>query len=325
MGDPRPEYRPPGIPNGWFAVAWSKDLAEGEVRRARYFDQELAIFRTRSGQARVLDAHCAHLGAHLAEGGRVVGENIRCPFHAWQFDGSGQCVEIPYCKKIPARARVRAWPVVERNHMIFVWHHAEQKPPDWDVPEMPEIGNPEWTQPRDFELKVATHLQEMAENNCDPAHFRYVHGNAAIPESEMRIGEDGRFFRIRSSNKKETSFGTFELDLERDTWGLGLSSVRLKGIPGAEILLFTSTTPVDDRHCHSRWLFTSMRNAADVVGEEFIRSTQEGVLQDLRIWENKLYRPDPVLCEADTYLADFRRWTRQFYSPSQLAPPADTE
>ena len=98
---------PPGIPNGWFAVAWSKDLLPGEVKRARYFDRELAIFRTRSGEAKVLDAYCAHLGAHLAEGGRVVGESLRCPFHAWRYDGDGTCVEIPYCAKIPAKARVR--------------------------------------------------------------------------------------------------------------------------------------------------------------------------------------------------------------------------
>ena len=73
------------IPNGWFAVAWSKDLAVGEVQRIRYFDTELVLFRTRTGQVNVLDAYCPHLGAHLAEGGRVVGEAIQCPFHHWQY------------------------------------------------------------------------------------------------------------------------------------------------------------------------------------------------------------------------------------------------
>ena len=36
--------------------------------------------------------------------------------------------------------------------------------------------------------------------------------------------------------------------------------------------------------------------------------------QDLRIWQNKMHRASPVLCEADTGLAEFRRWARQFYS-----------
>ena len=52
----------------------------------------------------------------------------------------------------------------------------------------------------------------------------------------------------------------------------------------------------------------------DVAGEEFIEGMSSGVLQDVRIWENKIYRSDPVLCEADNHLAEFRRWTKQFYS-----------
>ena len=63
--------------------------------------------------------------------------------------------------------------------MIFVWHHAEGKPPSWEVPEMPEIGDPDWTEPRTFELEVPVHMQDMAENNCDPVHFQFVHGNVA--------------------------------------------------------------------------------------------------------------------------------------------------
>ena len=131
------------IPNGWFAVAWSKDLEVGGVKRIRYFNEELALFRTRSGEPKVLDAYCPHLGAHLAEGGRVMGETIRCPFHGWQFDGTGRCMHIPYCDRIPPKALVRSWPVVERDCMIFVWHHAEGQPPSWDVPQMTEAPPPE--------------------------------------------------------------------------------------------------------------------------------------------------------------------------------------
>ena len=77
----------PEIPNGWFAVAWSRELRPGEVHRIRAFGEDLVLFRTHSGVPRVLSAYCPHLGAHLAEGGRVMGESIRCPFHGWQYDG----------------------------------------------------------------------------------------------------------------------------------------------------------------------------------------------------------------------------------------------
>jgi phenylpropionate dioxygenase-like ring-hydroxylating dioxygenase large terminal subunit len=304
----------PGIPNGWFAVAFSRDLGEGEVKRIRYFDEELVLFRTRSGRAAVLSAYCPHLGAHLGEGGRVTGEGIRCPFHAWEFGVDGECKRIPYCDRIPPAARTRSWDVRERNRMIFVWHHAEQKPPDWEIPEVPEFLDPEWTEPRHFELEVGVHMQEMAENNCDPVHFLYVHSAVKVPESEISYAEDGRFFRISSTNEHETPFGTFEMELVRDTWSLGVTTVRMRGIPGAGLMMFSSTSPVDRSHTVSRWLFATSRNMADVAGEEFIQNMSAGVLQDVRIWENKIHRAQPILCEADTYLAEFRRWTKQFYS-----------
>ena len=95
-------HDPLPIPNGWFAVAWSRELHAGDVRPIHYFGQDMVLFRTRSGQARVLDAFCPHLGAHLGYGGRVMGETVRCPFHGWQYDGTtGDCVHIPYCEKIP--------------------------------------------------------------------------------------------------------------------------------------------------------------------------------------------------------------------------------
>jgi phenylpropionate dioxygenase-like ring-hydroxylating dioxygenase large terminal subunit len=302
------------IPNGWFAVGWSRDLVDGAVKRIRYFGEELVLFRARSGRAHVLDAYCPHLGAHLGEGGRVVGDTIRCPFHGWRFDGAGTCVAIPYCERIPPAARLRAWPVSEANGMIFVWHHAEAKDPDWEVPVLPELGHPDWTEPRTLELNVAVHMQEMAENNCDPVHFQFVHGMIEQPASDVTYSDGGRSFRIVSRQQRQTQLGTFETELVRDSWSLGVTTVRVEGIPGAGLLMFSSTSPIDAAHTCSRWSFAVTKNLADLAGEDFIQGLQTGVQQDVRIWENKIHRARPVLCEADTYLAEFRRWTRQFYS-----------
>ena len=302
------------IPNGWFAVAFSRDLVPGDVKRIHYFGEDLVLFRTRSGAARVLDAYCAHLGAHLGEGGRVIGESIRCPFHGWRYDGSGACVEIPYCDKIPPRARLRGWDVLERNHLIFVWRHAEGKPPDWEVPALPEFERPDWSPPRTFELAVPVHMQDMHENNNDPVHFHFVHGNPQMPQAEIEFREQGRVMHMVTRQRRETPYGTFDTALETDSWGLGLAAVRIVGIGDAGLLMFSSTSPVDRRNTHSRWVFTVSRDFADAAGEDFVQGLSNGVLQDLRIWTHKVHRAEPVLCEADGYLAQFRRWARQFYS-----------
>lgn len=173
------------VPNGWFVVAESKDLGVGEVRALFYFDRDLVLYRGEDGVARVMDAHCTHFGAHLAVGGgRVDASCLRCPFHGWALDGStGRCVDVPYgdTKHIPPKAHNRVYSAIERNHMIWAWYHAEDGEPFYDVPQVDEFGDDEWSPVpcRDFVVNVAA--QEMAENNVDFAHFRYVHGTEAIP------------------------------------------------------------------------------------------------------------------------------------------------
>lgn len=303
------------IPNGWFAVAWSHELREGEVKPIRYFGEELVLFRTRSGAAKVLDPFCPHLGAHFGYGGRVMGETVRCPFHGWQFDGtSGECTHIPYCERIPQAARVKSWDVQEKNGLIWTWYHDRGEAPSWDFPALPEIGHEDWSEPTFFELELDAHIQETHENNNDPVHFQYVHGMVETPPSAIHFSEDGRHYQIVSHSERETPFGTFNTSLVRDSWGLGLNAIWTKGIPDAGSLLYAATTPIDAGRVHSRWLLTATRNCVDFVGEEIMVALKKGVLDDFPIWKHKVHRARPVLCEADTYLAAYRKWARQFYS-----------
>src|SRR5262245_66043419 len=116
------------FPNGWFRVAFSNELRPGGVIPLRYFARDFVLFRTADGTPHLLDAYCPHLGAHLGVGGRVVDGTLQCPFHGWRFDGgSGRCVEVPYddVDYIPKTASARVYPTIERNHMIWAWHHLE--------------------------------------------------------------------------------------------------------------------------------------------------------------------------------------------------------
>ena len=97
------EYPFHPYPIGWFQVAYSDDVKPGDVLPLKYFGRDLVLFRGEDGKAAVMDAFCPHLGAHLGHGGKVNGNCIRCPFHAWEFDTEGECVSVPYAKKIPRK------------------------------------------------------------------------------------------------------------------------------------------------------------------------------------------------------------------------------
>ena len=161
---------------------WSSELEVAQVKPLSVFGRDLVIFRTESGDAKVLDAYCPHMGAHLGHNGVVVGETVKCPFHAWQFDGAGVCTEIPYAKKIPPKGeRTRAWHVEEKSGLILVWHNIDGNPPSWEVPDIPELSSEDWSEPVTRQWRIRSHNQEMGENVVDIAHFKYLHGMTQVP------------------------------------------------------------------------------------------------------------------------------------------------
>ncbi len=304
---PRVLARPGGkrfpfpIPNGWFVVARADELAPGELMPACYFGRDLVIYRTADGMPRVLDGHCPHLGAHIGVGGRVEGECVRCPFHGWAFDGaSGQCVDVPYDEVdfIPQRARARSYPTLERNGMIWAWHHLEEGAPFYDVPIVPEFDDPDWLPMVVREFPIATCCQEMAENNYDAVHFQFVHGTDSIPAQEDVI--DGHYKRSTSHD------GAFV----REGFGLGLGVLRMQGMT----TFLSSTTPIDEENVLVRWIFTAPRDAGEDAAVNAAELFCSGVSQDIPIWENKIYQDPPVLRPMEKAITEYRRWCRQFYS-----------
>ena len=90
---------------GWYWALRSRELPRGRVRAVSLAGRELVLYRGQDGTARALDAHCAHMGAHLATG-RVEGDTLRCFFHRWRYDGAGHCVEVPKIGRASCRERV---------------------------------------------------------------------------------------------------------------------------------------------------------------------------------------------------------------------------
>lgn len=303
------------MPNGWFAVCWSDEVPAGALRTVRYFGRDLVVLRGEDGTARVFDAHCPHLGAHLGHGGRVEGDGVRCPFHGWRFDGAGACVEIPYAKRIPPKAKLRAWDVVERNGLVFAWRHAQDAPPSWEIPEIPELRDDAWTAPERREWVIRSCAQEMAENTVDPAHFRWVHGTNTVPETEA-MEMRGHALHVVSHNRVATPRGEQRGRIEIQTHGFGLGHTRFSGI--VDLLVVTTGAPIDAEHTRTRLQFSVKKlpdsDATRGVGRAFIAEIERQFQQDIPIWENKIHLEQPLLVEGEAGIATLRRWAAQFYS-----------
>jgi len=319
MGD---RYPMAASPNGWFAVAGSDNLATGDVTSVHYLDQDLVLFRGDDGAARVFDAHCPHLGAHLGVGGRVCGDGIACPFHGWRFDGGGRLVEVPGLDR-PPRAAARAWDVCERNGRIFVWHHAEGAPPSFKVTAY-RSDEADWTPWRSSTYRVRVHVQDLTENIIDRSHFSTVHDMAPPDAEQFEVRFSGPSMIVDQSLKVTAVSETgFEVHTRTTTCGPGIVAVEVDQAP-IEMLTYITQTPVDDEITEIGLHF-SMKRLPDAAATESISELNDQVTnlqftQDVPIWEHKIYRERPILTRADGPVAQYRRWFRQFYSAADPSP-----
>lgn len=315
---------PFGIPNSWYLIAYSDELLTGDVRRLEYLDRELVAFRGESGQLIVLDAHCPHLGANLAVGGKVVGDTIQCPLHAWRWGADGACAEIPYSKQTSSKARAVSYPVMERNGMVFIWFHAEGKAPDFEIPKIVEWGESGWLSHwLRWEWTVKTHPQEMAENGIDWPHFGNVHGMALPADRDCSFQPGYYTWQIGGTKTMSTlEHRSDKLMLYGENWGLGYSWLRQFG--QFETIVATGLTPIDKETTHMRMGVIARMGGRD-EGELKAYMDEHAVFaeQDFAIWENKKFREKPPLCPDDGPILEFRRWAAQFYQTSGVEPASD--
>lgn len=311
------------FPNSWFQVAWSDDLPRGAVKPLHFFGKDLVMFRTKDGEAHVLDAHCPHLGTHLGFGGRVEGNTIRCPAHGWQIDGAGRCAHIPYASKIPPKAEINSWPVREVNGFIFIYHHAQGKAPDFEIPVLPEYASGEWTGYYKHTCKLPVHAQDIMENGPDMQHLRFLHGFPLPPQLELNI--KGHVWHMDINAPKAILGRTFGNHLDVSFHGLGLIVTRntatLNG-KSLDCIIQIGSTPIDEKYTQvTQTVMFLKRGSNPILRRLSVWGIRQTAREDYPVWANKIYRERPVLCDNDGPIMDFRKWCKQFYSPMLRTAP----
>ncbi len=312
-----------GYPRGWFVVAFSDEIAPGKAVSLRYFGEDLVAFRGEDGQVHVLEAYCAHMGAHLGVGSRVVGCTVQCPFHGWRYGGDGACVEIPYAKKIPAKARQRSWPVCERNGVVLMHFDPRGAAPDFEIPPIAEYGSAEWLPWSRSRYHIKTHPREIVDNLADRAHFPSVH-DTEIDEFEFSVDGVRATQRVRG----RAMFGGGKVDQFASTTtyhGPGYLLMRMDGLLQNYMLL--AHTPVDENNLDLRMAvmlkIVGSREKTQGYVAGYLDNLKRGFEDDIKIWENKIYRDPPILCDGDGPIGRLRKWYRQFYDAPGVTETAE--
>jgi phthalate 4,5-dioxygenase oxygenase subunit len=249
----------------------------------RLLGEDLVLFRDEAGKLGLIGRACPHRGADLCFG-RLEGNGLRCPFHGWQFDRNGQCLEQPgepVGSTMHERIKNTAYPVVEKNGIIFAYLGPGDPPvlPNFDCFRAPD------THVFAFKGKWACNWLQAMEVGIDPAHASFLH---RFLQDEDPADSYGKQFRDKAadSNIPMTQllrdYPRPDITVEQTDYGMRLIALRhMEGgrthiritnsifpsaisIPMSREMIITQWhVPIDDHNCYWYSMFTSFDKPVD--------------------------------------------------------------
>ena len=174
----------PGTPMGdllrryWMPIAGISEFEQRHTKPVRLLGEDLVLYKDLSGTFGLIDRHCPHRRADLAHG--IAEKNgLRCNYHGWAFDASGQCVEQPFedtafpGKNIKCSIQTRSYPVELKAGLVWAYLGPQPAPlvPDWE-PFSRDNGFVQVVL-----AEVPCNWLQCQENSIDPVHFEWMHEN----------------------------------------------------------------------------------------------------------------------------------------------------
>jgi phenylpropionate dioxygenase-like ring-hydroxylating dioxygenase large terminal subunit len=160
----------------WMPALLASELPENECPpvRVKLLSERLLAFRDTQGRYGLIDEFCAHRGVSLWFG-RNEENGLRCPYHGWKYDVTGQCIDVPsepaesgFCQKV----KLKSYPLVQRGHILWAYMGPPEKQPplpEWEFATVPPEQS--YTSKR---YQESNWLQAM-EGGIDSSHVSFLH------------------------------------------------------------------------------------------------------------------------------------------------------
>ncbi|WP_175717873.1 aromatic ring-hydroxylating dioxygenase subunit alpha [Burkholderia anthina] len=170
--------------NAWYVAAWADEIRAQPFART-LLNEPVVLFRGESGKVAAFEDRCCHRALPLHHGD-VVGDCLRCAYHGLEYDLNGQCTRVPGQDKIPAKAKIRSYPVVEQDDLIWIWMGDPEKTNVDNVPAYPWHNDEGWRYKKNTYLIEANHLF-IYDNLLDLTHLGYVHKRTIGGDAETHF------------------------------------------------------------------------------------------------------------------------------------------
>ena len=299
------------VRNAWYAAAWSDELVAGQPLGCTMLQEPVVLYRRTDGVPVALEDRCVHRSLPLSLG-RVRGDVIECGYHGLQYDCAGACVRIPGQQTIPAAARVRTYPVIEQDCVIWVWMGNASKADAAKIMSFPWMTKLGWQQTK-LHAHIECNYQLIIDNLLDLSHLAFVH---ATTVGSIELADDALVHTERSDDGVWTSrwtlnvppaktyaqFGRYDCNVDR--WQVSdfrapctfvIRNGSAKAGTGAyeggrgeqpwEFIVCHGITPETDRTTNYFWAVTHDFGADDPVGTaEFHRQSHQVIGEDIAVF-----------------------------------------
>lgn len=336
--------------NAWYCAAWDHEVTRTPLART-LLGRKVVLYRKEDGGVVALDNICPHRFAPL-HSGKLHGDDLACPYHGLRFGEGGKCTLNPHGDLIPPTLRVRGYPIVERDAIIWIWMGDPDRADPDDIRAFPAHVDPDFVTVSGL-ISVKGSYQLVADNLLDLSHTQYLHPVLITdrdPDSEIKqefvYGEDSvtTFFRrinvqpfgfvnfvwpdaprrINSTTElRWTAPANMALNIYFDS--LDPDDPKQLRMLGAELI-----TPETETSCH--YFFSSARDFRqdDTAFSETLRETLRSVftnedgamigeVQENMEEETDLIAMRPVILPTDTAAVQARRMLRQLIKRENAA------
>ncbi len=182
----------------WHPIHRAEDLRASQAKPIQIMSERFTLYRGESGTPHVIDFRCPHRGTQLSAGW-VEGDCIRCMYHGWLFDESGQCIEQPAeDRPFAQKIHIRSYPTQEYLGLIFAYFGDREPPP---VPRYRHMEDEGVLEVLSTEMWPCNFFQRI-DNNGDTYHVPFVHRGAySASSANNRAG-------LPEISKEESPWGT---------------------------------------------------------------------------------------------------------------------
>ncbi|RKR03415.1 vanillate demethylase subunit A [Kushneria sinocarnis] len=295
--------------NAWYAAAWSSEI-EHELNARCLCDTHVVLYRRSDGDITALEDACWHRLLPLSLG-KLDGDQVMCGYHGLKFDGSGRCTFMPSQPTINPSACVRAFPVVERHSLVWLWMGDPALADTDRVPDFHWNDDPQLAGRGGTFYSLACDYRLVVDNLMDLTHETFVHagsiGHDAITRAPFDVTHTEREVTMERwmRNIDAPPFWARQLECGEapvDRWHLihfqapstvvgdvGIAHAgtgapegdRSQGVTG---YFLAAITPETATTCHYFWNFVRDHHLADPQWTEYlhcahVNDTGQGVYQ----------------------------------------------